>query len=194
MAVGLPLLRGLKTDDALLLDRLETALTHGPLLDQFQVAVQRTTELDPIAKRHLVRALDSLRERSYVDAAPPLYQGLERAFRGVAQRRGVIDERHLFLVEARRRKARSVDDYLEHLELNPAYLRYLNAWVFGEFGKQARHGELPDEVAYRRWVLRAVAALAGWLEYCADDVSPTAALTQQLERSQHDTDGSAAFE
>lgn len=194
MAVGLPLLRQLKTDDALLLDRLEAALTDGPLVDQFQAAVQRTSELDPIAKRHLVRALDSLRDRSYVDVAPPLYQGLERGFRGVAQSRGVIDDRHLFLVEARRTKARSVNDYLEHLGLPPAYLRYLNAWVFGEMGKQARHGELPDEIAYRRWVLRAVAALAGWLEYCANDLSPIAALTERLEGPLHDADKDAASE
>lgn len=194
MAVGLPLLRQLKTDDALLLDRLEAALTDGPLIDQFQAAIQRTMELDPFAKRHLVRALESLRDRSYVDVAPPLYQGLERGFRGVAQSRGVIDDRHLFLVEARRAKARSVNDYLEHLDLPPAYLRYLNAWVFGEMGKQARHGELPDEIAYRRWVLRAVAALAGWLEYCANDVSPIAALTARLEGPLHDADSNAASE
>jgi hypothetical protein len=105
MAVGLPLLRAVKTDDEPLLARLETALSDGPLLDQLQAAVQGTSELDAIAKRNLVRALEWVRHGHYVDAAAPLCHGLERAFTGVARRRGIIDNRNHFRVPARTRKA-----------------------------------------------------------------------------------------
>jgi len=194
MAVGLPLLRAVKIDDEPLLVRLEAALCDGPLLDQLQAAVQATPELDAIAKRHLVRALESLRDGHYIDAAPPLYHGLERAFRGVARRHGVIDGRNHFLIKARRRKARSIEDVFEHLDLDPAYLRFLHAWVFGETGNLARHADLPDEPAHRRWVLRAVAALVGWFEYCAGDATPMGELVQRLELPPVDADAAASGE
>jgi hypothetical protein len=37
------------------------------------------------------------------------------------------------------------------------------------------------EPAHRRWVLRAVAALVGWFEYCAGDATPMDELVVRLE-------------
>jgi hypothetical protein len=156
-------------------------LSDGPLLDQLQAAVQASPELDAIAKRNLVRALEWLRQGHFVDATAPLCHGLERAFTGVARRRGIIDDRNHFRVAARTRKATKVEDVLEHLGLDAAYLRFLRSWVFGEIGNAARHGDLPDEPAHRRWVLRAVAAMVGWFEYCAGDATPMDELVERLE-------------
>ncbi len=158
-----------------------TALSDGPVLDQLQAAVQGTSEPDAIAKRNLVRALEWVRHGHYVDAAAPLCHGLERAFTGVARRRGIIDSRNHFRVSARTRKSTKVGDRFEHLALDPAYLRFLGSWVFGEFGNEARHGDLPDEPAHRRWVVRAVAALVGWFEYCAGDATPMDERVVRLE-------------
>jgi hypothetical protein len=176
MAVGLPLLRALQKDDEPLLVRLEAALE----VDALQAAVHASPELDQVGKRHLVQGLEWLRTGQYVDAAPPLYHGLERAFKAVARRRGIIDGQNKFLVPARRRKARSVDDLFEHLDLDKRYLRYVRSWVFGEWGNLARHGDLP-EPEHRRWTLRAVVALIGWFEYCGADDAPMNALVQRLE-------------
>ena len=180
MAIGLPLLRALETEDEPLIELLEEAIDGTPLIDAVQTAVQQNVELDAIAKRHLVTALEHLRSCQYVDAEPPLYQGLERAFKLVARQRGIVDAQNRFLVEARTAKARSVDDLFEHLTLDKRYLRFLRLWVFGPWGHLARHGDLP-EPQHRRWVLRAFVALLGWLEYCGADDRPMRALVAHVE-------------
>jgi hypothetical protein len=180
MAIGLPLLRALETDDEPLIALLEAAIDGTPLIDAVQTAVQQNAQLDTIARRHLVTALEHLRSRQYVDAEPPLYQGLERAFKLVARQRGIVDAENRFLVEARTSKARSVDDLFEHLAIDKRYLRFLRSWVFGPFGHSARHGDLPES-EHRRWVLRAFVALLGWLEYCGADDRPMGALVVRLE-------------
>jgi hypothetical protein len=180
MAIGLPLLRAVRTDDEPLLARLEAAIGDSRLIDELQAAVQGSSELDAVAKRNLVQALAWLREQQYIDTAPPLYHGLERAFKNVARRRGIIDGRNCFLVPARRKKARGVDDLFEHLDLDKRYLRYLRSWVFGDWGNLVRHGDLPDP-HHRRWVLRGLVALVGWFEYCAADGDPMDALVERLQ-------------
>jgi len=184
MAIGLPLLRALETDDEPLLVLLEGVIDQTLLLDAVHTAVEQNAELDAIAKRYLVRALDHLRTRQYVDAEPPLYQGLERAFRLVARQRGIVDAQNKFMVKARTAKARSVEDLFEHLALERRYLRFLRAWVFGDWGNRARHGDLA-ETEHRRWALRAFLAIVGWLEYCGTDEAPMAALVAQLELEAH---------
>jgi hypothetical protein len=181
VSIGLPLLRAtLKKDEEPLLARLEAAIGDSGLTDDLQAAMQVSSELDDVAKRNLIQALAWLRRQQYIDAAPPLYQGLERAFKNVARERGVIDGQNSFLVPARRKKARGVDDLFEHLDLDKRYLRYLRSWVFGQWGNLVRHGDLPD-LEHRRWVLRALVALVGWFEYCADDTDPMDALVEQLQ-------------
>jgi hypothetical protein len=181
MAIGLRLLRVVEKDDEPLLELLEAAMDGTtPVIDGVQTAVQQDAQLDAIAKRHLVTALEHLRSRQYVDAEPPLYQGLERAFKLVACQRGIVDRHNRFLVEARTAKARSVDDLFEHLALDTRYLRFLRSWVFGPWGHLARHGDLPES-EHRRWVLRAFVALLGWLEYCGGDERPMEALVARLE-------------
>jgi hypothetical protein len=180
MAIGLPLLRALEMDDEPLIALLEAAIDGTPLIDAVQIAVQQNAQLDTIATRHLVTALEHLRRRQYVDAEPPLYQGLERAFKLVARQRGIVDAENRFLVEARTSKARSVDDLFEHLILDRRYLRFLRSWVFGPWGTLARHGDLPES-EHRRWTLRAFVALLGWLQYCGADERPLEALVARLE-------------
>lgn len=185
MSVALPIyeaVEDLKRDDELL-DGLELALQSSTLLDQVEAAVHSSGDLDPIAKRRLIVALEAVRDGHYIDAAPPLSQGLERAFFGLARDRGIIDADNKFLVKARTSKAKKVEDLFEHLGIDYGYRRYLNAWVFGDFGNPARHGMLVDEAAHRRWVLRAFAALLGWFEYCAGDEQPMRQLVAQLELS-----------
>jgi hypothetical protein len=180
MAIGLPLLRALETEEEPLIELLEAAIDETPLIDVVQAATQQNAQLDAIAKRHLVTALEHLRSRQYVDAEPPLYQGLERAFKLVARQRGIVDAQNRFVVEARTAKARSVDDLFEHLTLDKRYLRYLRSWVFGPWGHLARHGDLPES-EHRRWTLRAFVALLGWLQYCGADKRPMEALVSRLE-------------
>jgi hypothetical protein len=180
MAIGLPLLRALETEEEPLIGLLEAAIDWTPLVDAVQTAVQQNAQLDAIAKRHLVTALEHLRSRQYVDAEPPLYQGLERAFKLVARQRGIVDAQNWFLVKARTAKARSVDDLFEHLTLDRRYLRFLRSWVFGPWGNLARHGDLPES-EHRRWTLRAFVAFLGWLQYCGADERPMEALVARLE-------------
>ncbi len=184
MAIGLPIYEAVvkaKRDDRLL-DGLEGALRTSSLIDYIEQSVQASNDLDAIAKRFLLAALEAVRDARYIDAAPPLYQGLERAFTGSARSRGLIDERNEFqIVPTRTKKARTVDDLFEHLSIDHGFERYLRSWVFGEIGNSARHGDLPDEPAHRRWVLRAVAALLGWFEYCAGDAAPMHQLVARLE-------------
>jgi hypothetical protein len=182
MAIGLPLLRALKASDEPLLQALGDALQETALVDALQRAVQASPELDDVAKRYLVTALEAVRDQRYVDAAPPLAWGLERAFTQVALRRQIIDPSGKFLVATRGKKTRKkkVEDLFEPLGLDVLYMRFLHAWVFGDYGNPARHGALP-EAEHRRWVLRAVVALVGWFEYCADEEQPMNALVQRLE-------------
>jgi hypothetical protein len=180
MAIGLPLLRALETEEEPLIELLEAAIDGTPLIGAVQTAVQQNAQLDAIAKRHLVTALEHLRSRQYVDAEPPLYQGLERAFKLVARQRGIVDAQNRFMVKARSRKARSIDDLFEHLALDKRYLRFLRSWVFGPWGHLARHGDLPES-EHRRWALRAFMALLGWLQYCGADERPMEALLARLE-------------
>jgi hypothetical protein len=178
--VGLQLLEELEADDALLLTRLEEELVAGPLVETLQRAIQTNGDLDSVAKRHLVQALDWVRQGQYVDAAPPLYQGLERAFKLVARQRGVIDGRNHFVVAAHRRKARTIEDVFGYLGLDRLYVRFLRAWIFGERGNCARHGDLAED-EHRRWVLRAVIAVVGWLEYVGGEEDAVAELVERLE-------------
>lgn len=183
MSVGLPIYEAVeqaKCDDELL-DGLERALQTSSLLAQIERAVQGSHELDQIAKRRLVVALEAVGNGQYVDAAPQLCQGLERAFTALARRRGIIDDANRFVVPARREKARKVEDVFEHLIDDYGYRRYLNAWVFGELGNDARHGNLEDEAAHRRWVLRALAALLGWFQYCVGHDELMQQLVARLE-------------
>jgi hypothetical protein len=180
MAIGLPLLRALSDDDEPLIAILEAAIHGTPMIDAVQATVQQSAHLDATAKRHLFTALDHIGGHQYIDAEPPLYQGLERAFKLVARQRGIIDAQNRFLVEARTAKAHSVEDLFEHLNLERRYLRFLRSWVFGPWGNLARHGDLPES-EHRRWVLRAFVALLGWLEYCGADKRPMEALVSRLE-------------
>jgi hypothetical protein len=79
MAIGLPLLRALKTSDEPLLQALEDTLAETTLVDALQQAVQASTDLDDVAKRYLVTALEAVRDQRYIDAAPPLAWGLLHA-------------------------------------------------------------------------------------------------------------------
>lgn len=179
--VGLQLLEELRADDEPLLSSLEQELENGALAAELQTTVQRNGLLDPVAKRHLAQAVDWVAVGRYVDAAPPLYQGLERAFRLTARARGVVDVHGHFVVPGVRRvRMRKIEDTFRHLGLDHLYLRFLHAWVFGEVGNLARHGDLP-EVEHRQWVLRAVVALVGWLEYVGGEADAVAALVERLE-------------
>jgi hypothetical protein len=185
MAIGLPLLRRLQAHgDEPLIALLEAAIDGTPLIDAIQTAVLQNAELDPTARRYLVTALDHLRSHQYVDAEPPLYQGLERAFKLVARRRGIVDRQNKFMINARRAKARSVEDLFEHLALERRYLRFLRSWVFGDPGHLARHRDLP-ETEHRRWVLHAFVALIGWLKYCGANEAPMGALVARLQLEGH---------
>ena len=106
------------------------------------------------------------------------------------RRRAIIDDRNYFLVPARRKKARGVDDLFEHLDLDKRYLRYLRSWVFGDWGNLVRHGDLAD-AQHRRWVLRGLVALVGWFEYCAADVGPMDALVKRLQLEPGEEGGTA---
>ncbi len=191
MAIGLPIYDAVvkaKRDD-LLLDGLERALQGSSLIDQVEQAIQGSSDLDSVAKRFLLGALEDVRDGRYIDAAPALYQGLERAFTGVARKRGLIDDKNEFqIVPTRTKKAKTIDDLFEHLGLDHGFERYLRSWVFGQIGNSARHGDLPDELAHRRWVLRAFAALLGWFEYCAGDPAPMRQLVARLELTMREAD------
>ncbi len=183
MAIGLPLLRALSArNDEPLLQALEDALKETTLVDALQQAVQASPELDGVGKRYLVAGLESVRDQRYIDAAPPLALGLERAFTQVALRRQILDAKGKFLVvpASKKRRRKKVEDLFEPLGLDAGFMRYLHAWVFGDYGNPARHGTLP-EAEHRRWVLRAVVALVGWFEYCANDAQPMGALVKRLE-------------
>jgi hypothetical protein len=191
MAVGLPILRALKATDEPLLARLEDALAETSLVGALQQAVQQNPDLDSVSKQYLVTALEAVREQRYVAAAPPLAWGLERAFKELARARGIIDSNNKFRAphKKKKKKAKKVEDLFAPLGLDKLYARFLHAWVFGEFGNLARHGDLP-EPEHRRWVLRAVVALVGWFEYCAADEAPMDALVARLElpRGERDAD------
>lgn len=179
--VAVPLLDALvEGDDEPLLERVEEAIEGTAIVNLVQAAL-RQSSLDEIAKRHLLEALDHVRAQRYVSAEPHLYQGLERAFRDTASRRGIIDPEKEFLIGSGRRARARVEEFLGHMIEDPRYLRFLRSWVFGPLGDAARHGGLRGEEAYRRWVLRGFLAVVGWLEYCASDEEPMKALKAQLE-------------
>jgi hypothetical protein len=178
--VALPVLRALEDDDELLLARLEQELQARALAETLQGAVQRSAALDAVAKRHLVQGLAWVQQGQYVDAAPPLYQGLERAFKLVARERALIDGNNRFLVPAHRRRLRTIEDVFTYLGLDRLYIRFLRAWVFGEIGNLARHGDLGED-EHRRWVLRAVMAVVGWLEYLGGEEDAVEELVERLE-------------
>jgi hypothetical protein len=80
---------------------------------------------------------------------------------------------------------RTIEDTFRYLALDNLYLRFLHAWVFGEVGNLARHGDLAED-EHRRWVLRAVLALVGWLEYVEGEEDAVAELVSRLELERGD--------
>jgi hypothetical protein len=185
--LGLQLLEELRADDEPLLASLERELASGTLAPELQTAFQRNALLDPVAKRHLAQGVDWVAAGRYVDAAPPLYQGLERAFRLTARGRGVVDANGNFLLPGvRKTRMRKIEDTFRYLGLDHLYLRFLHAWVFGEIGNLARHGDLP-EVEHRQWVLRATVALVGWLEYVGGEANAVSELVERLELESGDS-------
>jgi hypothetical protein len=79
------------------LTRLEDAL-GGSLVEKLQEAVQHEGTLDSVATQHLVQGLTWVGSLRDIDAAPPVYQGLERAFKLVARQRGIVDQKNIFLI------------------------------------------------------------------------------------------------
>jgi hypothetical protein len=147
MAIGLPVYEAVvkaKRDD-LLLDGLERALQTSSLIDQVEHAIQSSGDLDPVAKRFLLGALEDVRDARYIDAAPPLYQGLERAFTGVARKRGLIDDKNEFQIvpdpdeegEDSRRPVRAPEPR-PRLRALPAIVGVRRDWQLGPPRRSAR--------------------------------------------------------
>jgi hypothetical protein len=127
------------------LTRLEDAL-GGSLVEKLQEAVQHEGTLDSVATQHLVQGLTWVGSLRDIDAAPPVYQGLERAFKLVARQRGIVDQKNILLIpDPHQRKATKIEDLFRYLDLDPRYERFLNAWVFGEMSALVRHGDLAED-------------------------------------------------
>lgn len=184
--VGIPLLRTMRRRlDERFVDGLEAAIERSACLSLArQVLVLEATPLPDIGRRHLLVGLSALAEGRYVDATPPLYQGLEAAFRASARRRGIIDSRGCYVDRPPSRRARpeQIEDLFPHLGLDPKFTRFLRAWVFGEPGGAIRHGDSLDAADHRRWALLAGIATLGWLEAFAVAPEPLDAMNRQLER------------
>ena len=164
MALGYPIYEAAKhrRDDTALLALVEPVLTDAEFVSSVKAAVADAQHINPLAKEQLETALDWLRDRRYVRAYPPFYNGLEAALYSVARARGVIDRESNFV--GRKGKAKKADDLLPHLVADPRYRRYLRAWIFGDVGNPFRHGDVDDVEDCRRQSLRLAIAVIGWLE------------------------------
>ena len=162
--VGLPLYQAVKTreDDTILLQALEEVYCSPALVAGLIRAVDAAPLINPIQKNHLRTALSWLSRRSFVNAYPPFYQGLEAALYAAAQNAGVIDDRKRFI--SRKGKASKVDDVLDDVIDDVEFKRFLRCWIFGNRGNSFRHGEVSDLAECRRQTLRLAVALTGWLE------------------------------
>jgi hypothetical protein len=175
MSIGLPIYQAVKSRrEESLLKLIEPVVTNPSFVEDVQAAIHQAPLLSPIARRHLVTAFDWLKQKQYVDAYPPLYNGLEPAFTAVARSAGIIDDDNRFLISgARKTKASKVEDLFEHLPLGSRYRRYLLSWIFGEAGHPFRHGDVSDPAECRRQSLRLAVAVIGWLETFGEWEKPT---------------------
>jgi hypothetical protein len=164
VAVGMPLYEAVKIrdDDTVLLEALETVITDSDFIDEIQRAILGAPHLNPIQKRHLVTALNWLRDRQYVDAYPPFYNGLEPAIYTLARAQDVVDSNNRFV--RRKGKASKVEDVFDDAIPDMRFKRFLRAWVFGDRGNPFRHGDVSDPAECRRQSLRLAVAVIGWLE------------------------------
>lgn len=148
------------------LDALEGAVRDAGFGQELVAAVSRCETLTTSQRHHLLHGLDHARRGEWLDASPPLLDGLEGAFWSAAREQNVINSDR-YLVEQPTKLIKGVDALFKRLPLPGEYATFLRRRVFGTTGNAFRHGDA--EGGERRQVLFGVAALAGWLEEFADE-------------------------
>lgn len=152
--------------EGVVLDALETAVRDPAFtLEVRRSVAERAPLLTSASRRHLTHGLEHASVGEWVDALPPLLNGLEGAFWQAARALNVINADR-FLHDRPTKLIRSVDALFKHLPATPSYRTFLKHRVFGTTGNAYRHGD--QEGGEREQVLFAVAALVGWLEEFAD--------------------------
>jgi hypothetical protein len=142
--------------EAIVLDALEMICLDGRFVPALRQAVSEAPYMTSIQREHLDHMLEHAEAGEYVRASPPLYPGLEGAYREAAYATEVIvrpasEKRPLALVKVV--KLMPVSEPLKVL---------IRRGVFSGTGHAIRHGN--SEGSERRQVLLGVIALAAWLE------------------------------
>lgn len=151
--------------EATVLDALESAVRDSRFAGDVRRSVEHAPLLTDVPRRHLIHGLEHATRSEWVDALPPLLNGLEGAFWRAARELNVINDQR-FLSERPTKLIKSVDTLFKHLPATPSYKSFLKHRVFGSGGNSYRHGDA--EGGERRQVLFAIAALVGWLEEFAE--------------------------
>jgi hypothetical protein len=151
-------------EDAML-DALEAAVRDESLVQELQAAVERCQVLTSSQRHHLKHGLQHASRGEWLDACPPLLNGLEGAFWSAARDYNVVDEKR-HLTSRPTKLVRGVESLFKHLQAPAEYVTFLRHQVFGTTANPFRHGDAVS--GERRQALFSVAALAGWLDEFAD--------------------------
>lgn len=143
------------------LDALESAVRDDAFASELLAAAARCEMLTAAQRHHLAHGLQHARHGDWLDASPPLLDGLEGAFWSVARSQDIINSERR-LVAQPTKVVRGVESLFNRLPVAGDYATFLRRRVFGTTGDPFRHGDADG--GERRQVLFGIAALAGWLE------------------------------
>jgi len=146
--------------EAIVLDALEAVVRDGEFAGALKLAVSHAPLLQSVQRRNLRHALEHAAAGEYVDAAPPLYWGLEGAFWQAGYDVPVVTRERTRLDNPKR--AVGFEAMLRLLKMELEAQRFMLRVLFGTEGDPYRHGE--GSGGERRQVLYGVVAIAFWLE------------------------------
>lgn len=153
------------TDETILLEVLEEAISDRRLLQEAAMAIDRAPHLSPAQRRRIAAGLTYLEQKDWVLACDLLLKGVEGALWDTAHSLGVIDSNRKLASSPRSQVVSSPnrlvgDDGLP--ELPPCFARYLARQIFDRRGHDLRHARNGRDE--RPHALYAGTAFLGWLD------------------------------
>jgi hypothetical protein len=116
-----------------MLDPLEAAVRDESFVRDLEESVRGCHVLTDSQRHHLCHGLWHANRGEWLDACPPLLNGLEGAFWSLAREREVVDGRR-FLVTQPSKPVSGVESLFKHLRAPSEYVTFLKRQVFGTTG------------------------------------------------------------
>jgi hypothetical protein len=142
-----------------------TGLLAPEVLDAIVAAVADADQPYDHARAYVTEGITKIRAGDFVAATPLLGQGLEALFRGIAEARGLIDDRgRLAAGSARAGRKAVATDLVLALPINHRVQRMLNRFAFGDEASIYRHGGIHPRVDQKAQCLIWLLGTVAWLD------------------------------